>query len=67
VQRLQPLVADQRLRQLRVALDDVDQVVDDPALAYLDAAARLAGEDVPMTVPGEKRGFFGKIFGRRAA
>lgn len=39
-----------------------------PALAYLDAAARLAGESVPMTTPGEKRGgLFGKIFGRRAA
>ncbi|RVL88808.1 septum site-determining protein MinD, partial [Sinorhizobium meliloti] len=38
-----------------------------PARAYLDAARRLAGETVPMTIPGEKRGFLGKIFGRRAA
>ena len=38
-----------------------------PALAYLDAARRLAGETVPMTIPGEKRGILGKIFGRRAA
>jgi septum site-determining protein MinD len=38
-----------------------------PALAYLDAANRLAGQTVPMTVPGERRGLFGKIFGRRAA
>jgi septum site-determining protein MinD len=38
-----------------------------PALAYLDAARRLAGETLPMTIPGEKRGLFGKIFGRRAA
>ncbi|NVP58402.1 septum site-determining protein MinD [Mycoplana rhizolycopersici] len=38
-----------------------------PALAYLDAARRLAGETVPMTIPGEKRGLLGKIFGRRAA
>ncbi|NDV87703.1 septum site-determining protein MinD [Aurantimonas aggregata] len=38
-----------------------------PALAYKDAARRLAGEQVPMTIPGEKRGIFGKIFGRRAA
>ncbi|MEF2552578.1 septum site-determining protein MinD [Aurantimonas sp. A2-1-M11] len=38
-----------------------------PALAYIDAARRLAGETVPMTIPGEKRGLFGKIFGRRAA
>ncbi|PKA42187.1 septum site-determining protein MinD [Rhizobium sullae] len=38
-----------------------------PAMAYFDAARRLAGEDVPITIPGEKRGIFGKIFGRRAA
>ncbi|MCP3054890.1 septum site-determining protein MinD [Aurantimonas marianensis] len=38
-----------------------------PALAYRDAARRLAGEQVPMSVPGEKRGLFGKLFGRRAA
>ncbi|MCR4267207.1 septum site-determining protein MinD [Nitratireductor sp. ZSWI3] len=38
-----------------------------PALAYLDAARRLAGETLPVTVPGEKRGLFSKIFGRRAA
>jgi septum site-determining protein MinD len=38
-----------------------------PAQAYLDAARRLAGETVPVAIPGEKRGLFGKIFGRRAA
>ncbi|WP_353643839.1 septum site-determining protein MinD [Mesorhizobium sp. WSM2239] len=38
-----------------------------PALAYLDAARRLAGETIPITIPGERRGLFGKIFGRRAA
>ncbi len=38
-----------------------------PAIAYTDAARRLAGEEVPMTVPTEKRGLLGKIFGRRAA
>lgn len=38
-----------------------------PAMAYFDAARRLAGEEVVMTVPGEKRGIFGKIFGRKAA
>ena len=32
IERLEPLVADQRLRQLGVALHDVDQVVDDAAL-----------------------------------
>jgi septum site-determining protein MinD len=38
-----------------------------PAMAYFDAARRLAGEALPMTIPGEKRGIFGKIFARRAA
>jgi septum site-determining protein MinD len=38
-----------------------------PAMAYFDAARRLAGEDVPVTIPGNKVGLFGKIFGRRAA
>jgi septum site-determining protein MinD len=38
-----------------------------PALAYLDAARRLVGETVPIAIPGERRGLFGKIFGRRAA
>ncbi|MCB1444935.1 MAG: septum site-determining protein MinD [Rhizobiaceae bacterium] len=38
-----------------------------PALAYFDAARRLAGEEVPLSVPGAKVGLFGKIFGRRAA
>jgi septum site-determining protein MinD len=38
-----------------------------PARAYFDAVRRLKGEAVPVTVPGEKRGFFGKFFGRKAA
>ncbi len=38
-----------------------------PALAYFDAARRLCGEDLPIEIPGEKRGLFGKIFARRAA
>jgi septum site-determining protein MinD len=38
-----------------------------PAMAYFDAARRLAGEDVPISIPGAKAGFFGKFFGRRAA
>ncbi|RWX14430.1 septum site-determining protein MinD [Rhizobium hidalgonense] len=37
------------------------------AMAYFDAARRLAGEVVPMAIPEEKRNIFGKIFGRRAA
>src|SRR5258705_9086292 len=38
-----------------------------PARAYLDAARRLKGEPVPMTIPGDRKGLFGKLFGRRAA
>jgi septum site-determining protein MinD len=38
-----------------------------PARAYLDAARRLKGEQVEMIVPGERRGFFGGLFGRRVA
>ncbi|MDO1583537.1 septum site-determining protein MinD [Rhizobium oryzicola] len=38
-----------------------------PAMAYFEAARRLAGEDIPVTIPEEKRGLLGKIFARRAA
>jgi septum site-determining protein MinD len=38
-----------------------------PAMAYFEAARRLTGEALPITIPGEKRGIFGKIFARRAA
>ena len=38
-----------------------------PAHAYMDAARRLAGEDIELLIPTEKVGFFTKIFGRRAA
>jgi septum site-determining protein MinD len=38
-----------------------------PARAYLAAARRLKGEEVPMSVPGERKGLFNKLFGRRAA
>jgi len=37
-----------------------------PAKAYLDAARRLKGEKVPMTIPSTKKGLFGGLF-RRAA
>jgi septum site-determining protein MinD len=47
-----------------VTLADAKSV---PAQAYFDAARRLAGEAIPVTIPGEKRSFFGKIFGRKAA
>jgi septum site-determining protein MinD len=39
-----------------------------PARAYTDAARRLSGEEIELTVPsGDKKGFFNKLFGRRAA
>ncbi|MGV8838906.1 MAG: septum site-determining protein MinD [Bauldia sp.] len=39
-----------------------------PARAYLDAARRLIGEKVDLTLPEDRRGsLFGKLFGRRAA
>jgi septum site-determining protein MinD len=33
----------------------------------MDAARRLKGQDVAMTIPGDRKGFFDKLFGRRAA
>jgi septum site-determining protein MinD len=38
-----------------------------PARAYFDAARRLNGEKLEMIMPNDRKGFFGKIFGRRAA
>src|SRR6266852_4949451 len=38
-----------------------------PARAYLDAACRLKGEDLPMTIPSDRRGLLDMLFGRRAA
>lgn len=38
-----------------------------PARAYFDAASRLRGEAVPMTIPSERKGLLDKLFGRRAA
>ncbi|MCC6736860.1 MAG: septum site-determining protein MinD [Bauldia sp.] len=39
-----------------------------PARAYLDAARRLIGEKVDLTLQEDRRGsLFGKLFGRRAA
>ncbi len=37
------------------------------AKAYFEAVRRLNGEVLPVSIPGEKRALFGKIFGRRAA
>ena len=38
-----------------------------PARAYTAAARRLAGEGIEMTIPTDKKGFFNKLFGRKAA
>ena len=38
-----------------------------PARAYAEAAKRLKGEQIQVTMPAaESRGLFGKLFGRRA-
>ncbi len=36
------------------------------ARAYIDAARRLRGDSVEMTIPVEKKSFFGSLFGRAA-
>jgi septum site-determining protein MinD len=38
-----------------------------PARAYHDAARRLQGEKLLMTIPSDRKGLFDKLFGRRAA
>jgi septum site-determining protein MinD len=38
-----------------------------PARAYADAARRLSGETVDMTIPTDRKGLLNKLFGRRAA
>jgi septum site-determining protein MinD len=38
-----------------------------PARAYFAAVKRLNGEVIDMTVPSDRKGLFGKLFGRRAA
>jgi septum site-determining protein MinD len=38
-----------------------------PRRAYFDAARRLCGADIELTIPADKKGFFNKLFGRRAA
>jgi septum site-determining protein MinD len=38
-----------------------------PARAYAAAALRLSGQDVPMTIPSDRKGLLDKLFGRRAA
>ena len=38
-----------------------------PARAYMDAAKRLQGETVPMTIPSGRQTLLTRLFGRRAA
>src|SRR5947208_7987337 len=38
-----------------------------PARAYLDAARRLKGDAVPMSIPNDRKGLLDKLFGRRPA
>jgi septum site-determining protein MinD len=38
-----------------------------PGRAYFEAARRLLGESLPVSMPGEKRGLMSKLFGRRVA
>ncbi len=47
-----------------ITLCDADSA---PARAYIDAARRLCGEEIPMYLPEEKRGFFAQWFGGKAA
>ncbi|HUZ92084.1 MAG TPA: septum site-determining protein MinD [Methylocella sp.] len=37
------------------------------ARAYFEAAKRLNGETLDVTIPSDRKGLFGKLFGRRAA
>jgi septum site-determining protein MinD len=38
-----------------------------PARAYAEAARRLSGEAVSVSLPGDRRGLMARLFGRRAA
>ncbi len=38
-----------------------------PAKAYMEAARRLRGESLDVTIPRDKKGFMGMLFGRKAA
>jgi septum site-determining protein MinD len=38
-----------------------------PSRAYFDAARRLNGESVEMTIPSHNKGLLTRLFGRRAA
>jgi septum site-determining protein MinD len=45
----------------------VNNAASAPSRAYFDAARRLCGETIPMTVPVERKGLMNRLLGRRAA
>jgi septum site-determining protein MinD len=45
----------------------VNNAASAPARAYIDAARRLGGETIAMTVPVERKRFMDRLLGRRAA
>ncbi|WP_417672000.1 septum site-determining protein MinD [Roseibium sp.] len=49
---------------LPVTLSDENSLA---SKAYSEATQRLLGEDIPVTIPSEKKGLFGKLFKGRAA
>jgi septum site-determining protein MinD len=49
---------------LPVTLSDENSL---PAKAYMEATRRLLGENIPVTIPEEKKSLFGKLFKGRAA
>ncbi|RUV07017.1 septum site-determining protein MinD, partial [Mesorhizobium sp. M1A.F.Ca.IN.020.03.2.1] len=45
----------------------LSEPINTAAKAYLEAARRLEGEDLPVVVPFERKGFLERLLGRRAA
>ncbi|HEX4667252.1 MAG TPA: septum site-determining protein MinD [Chthoniobacterales bacterium] len=45
----------------------LNNAISAPARAYVDAARRLRGENLAMSVPSDRKRLFDKLFGRRAA
>ena len=45
----------------------LSETMNSAARAYIDAARRLEGEDFPVVVPFERKGFLDRLLGRRAA
>lgn len=45
----------------------INNPISAPSRAYQNAARRLKGESIEMTVPSDRKSILGKLFGRRAA